>query len=120
MGIAMNDVIKSLEEWQSGDKGRFVTISKDTDYGANCWEITLGNVNKRPEKDWFISYEQKLQEKSVAEVYGSETSFFAIDRKIPPNVVIVIDPEDESTDFYWPGLEKTILKTLEKAKELGL
>ena len=101
------NAIQKLEKWWAEEKGRYVSdINIGTTYGATCWEVTLGNCNKNPGDDW------SKEDHDRAEVYAYETQFY--DGDIPTNVVFV---KGEET---FPGLEKTILVALDKAKELGL
>lgn len=110
------DAIQLLEEWVHKEKGRYVhSINIDTDYGANCWEVILGNVGKISEDGWFVR-ENKPSGKPRAEVFVTETTFLEILEK-PPNVDVVVDG-DKMKEF--PGLEKTILKAIEVAERLGL
>lgn len=106
----MRNAIKELEEWRSGMKGRYVVIDIDTDFAATCWNVTLGNMMMKPKDDWFLA------EKNHAIVLCEEVLFLDSDEPCPPNVCTV----EEEKSIVFPGLEKTILTALDKAKELGV
>ena len=88
-----------LEYWINQEKGRWMDMNIGTGYGATCWEINLGNVDR------------KLGKEKIVVV---ETHFF--DGELPEWVFEVMDDDDAD----WAGLEKTIEFALEKAKEYGL
>lgn len=109
-------VIEELEAWHAREKGRYVDIRIGTTYGATCWKVTLGNVNKKPGKDW-IGSQSIINEnikKEHAVVYAAEVLFIEFEGNLPPNLVI---PESSET---WPGLEKTILVAFKRAEEFGV
>jgi len=107
----MNDeVIAALEAWNHGSKARWIKMTRDTSYGATCWEVILGNVGRKPEADWHKDKDSGMG----SAVYAAECSFFE-HTSIPPNVVYVMGEDDD-----WPGLAKVILAALQRAKELGI
>ncbi len=111
------NALKELEDWVNAEKGRYVSnICIGNNYGTCCWDVTLGNVDIRPGKDWHKSSDW-AKKYNRAEIYVSETNFIGGDGELPPNVAVVVDGDEMKE---WPGLEKTILTALDKAKELKL
>jgi len=108
-----------LEKWKNGEKGRYVRdLGIDTGYGATCWNLVLGNVDRKPGKKWHKDkYALKqLGLRARAEVYASEVDFFEVNNR-PPNVVTAQTGDEED---FWPGLNRTIEAAIKKADELGL
>lgn len=107
------EAMREIEEWWSGEKGRWVQIDVDTGYGATCWCCKLGNVN----------------EKII--VSGQECAFFAdadgntvhegTDEKGNKLYMVYADErEDDRFEEGWPGLEKVLEIAIAKTKEVGI
>ena len=117
----MPTAIEQLENWLYEDKGRYVReINHECGYGATCWSVILGNTDMEAKEGWHIDKECDWAQKyKKAEVYADEVSFWEYDESvtIPPNLVWAnnIYPEDD-----WPGLDKTIIVAVKKARELGI
>ncbi len=108
--------IEALESWVQGQKGRYVRdLGIDTGYGATCWHLVLGNVNVKPQKNWYMEPTQACKDR--AEVFADEVNFFERAADSPPNMVVAVDGNGMKE---WPGLAKVIEVAIEKANELNL
>lgn len=107
------NALQQLNDWVQDAKGRYVNnFCVGNGYGATCWSLTIGNTDVEPPSHWFKE-EGWATKHNRAEIYASEVSFFECSEDTPPNILVANDDD-------WLGPEDLIVKTLAKAKELGL
>lgn len=102
--------LERLAEWAEKERGRSVELWKPCGYyGPHDWEITLWNVDMRPEENWVKT--EFNENKNYACVVAVDGKVSNPKYKNADNFISEIKESD---------LEELINKAIDKAEELGL